>query len=189
MALALASELAEWLGAETPTGAEATRAELCLEAASDKVESICGQRFTLVTEARTVSPPMLHRELLTDPFQSLTLVETRPAVSVAFEELAATGYETHRTRTDRPYNRLLRTDGGYWPSGPDVVRLTGTWGQTTPEGVKLAVIMAAANLFQSNQSPTGALADYDGTTIPSIFGYDQRILQLLDSYKSGKWFF
>lgn len=186
-ALASVAEMAEWLGQATPTGAEATRATLCLEAATDKVESLCGRRFSQTTEARTFSPALVNRELLVDDFQSLTLVETRYMPSLDYDVLAAGSYERHRPRSDWPYNRLLRTDYLYWPSGADSVRLTGTWGWDTPppDTIKLAVIMGGAGLFQSNLSPGGALADYDGSDIPTIFGYDQRMLQMLDVYRNS----
>lgn len=187
MALATVEEVAEWLGQATPTGAEATRLTLCIETASDKIESLTARQFRQSTDTRTFSPALVNRELLLPDFQTLTLVEVRYRVSGEYEEVAVGSYERHRPAPDRPYDRLLRTDGYYWPSGNDSVRINGTWGWSDPppEPIHLSAIMASAALFQANKTPGGDTTTADGADLPSLLGYDQRILQSLDVYRNS----
>lgn len=191
--LAAVSDVSEWLGTPAPTGEEANRAQLCLDAAADKVESLCGRQFRSVTEPRIFDVPLSQTELLVDDYQTITQVETRNHITSDYIALDTAGYESWRSRTDRPYQVIRRTDGYSWPSGDSAVRVTGTWGWPVDQGgnvqvpplVKLATIMAAAALFQSNKSPGGDAIGYDGTDLPTLLGYDQRVLQALDTVKSS----
>lgn len=201
MSLATAAEVAEWLQVPVPADQELNRMNLCISSSVEKVEHLAGRRFSNITESRVFDTTMLKLELLVDDFQSISRIDTRLSPSDDYEELASTGYESRRGRNDRPYTSLVKTDGYYWPVGSGAAKITGEWGWPATPGatadangvkatdapplVKLATIMAAAGMFQSNKNPTGQAVAYDNTDLPSLLGYDVRILAHLDAYKSS----
>ena len=197
MALATVAEVAEWLGQPAPSGQEETRMILCLESASQKVESICGRRFESITETRTFDTSTLDSELLVDDFQNVTAVEERQYRQDDYVPIDSGDYESFRTRSDRPFGILRRIDHRYWAVGDGAVRVTAQWGwgqdnqgnSIIPDSVKLAAIMESAARYQSNKNPGGDGTGFEGDVVPSVLAYDPRVLQLLDPFKSsGKMF-
>ena len=134
-----------------------------LASASRSIDTACGRRFWLDTEAsartynpsgRTVCGEDGERLLIDDAGVAPTLVETGAAGSWT----ALTGYETgpdNALARSRPIVSLLHGTAS-WGRGPTRVRITAQWGwPSVPDEISQATVIQASRLFKRKDSPEG----------------------------------
>lgn len=72
-----------------------------------------------------------------------------------------------------------------WPTAPDMVRISGVWGNPVPEPVRVACRIQVARLMSRPQSPLGLAGGFGEFGAMRVFGagWDQDALARLDPYQ------
>lgn len=174
---------------------------LAVEAASGAIDEITGRYFWRGTDTRTYVPQSIYRQEFDDiaTTTGLTLMADRDGDGT-YEETWTLGTDFQLEVSPGAYNQGAK--GEQWPwtamniigpkfipvvwpwSHQDRLQLTAVFGwPAVPRNVKMATLIAAADLFRRKDAPFG-VAGFDGFAIR--LQQNPIILQLLKRYITGQ---
>lgn len=186
-------DLARYLRISATTPDEEQRLDDAVNAASRSIDAHCGRIFydTGTASARTYRP-LSDRYVLVDDFHTTT------GLTVATDEADDGSYSTTWSSTDYlaepvsqimlgvawPYWRIAAVGTRtyptthWWPS----VRVTARWGwSATPEPVRQATLMLAAELYRLADAPFG-VAGFGDIAVVRLRG-NPKVAELLRPYR------
>jgi hypothetical protein len=173
-----------------PTGTILTDVEIAENAllAQEMIESICGQKFTLLTEARDFSGQGEQILNVRTPIQSVTEVRILGCPPGTGDQvLEITDLRIGRSQTVLALGNVVpkryRVGGYLWPGGCSYfpygfqnIRVTGTWGAFTevPREIKRALGLLVRHIA-SCDDPVGSPAEaYDSENVAGDRSYTIR---------------
>jgi len=174
---------------------------LAVQAASRKIDQICGRYFWRGTDTRTYVPESLWRQS-TDDLVSVTTLKVDQDGDGVYEQTWTSGTDYALEVAPGRYN--VSAKGEAWPytgfiavnSGKllpfiypwrhlDAIQITGVFGwPAVPLAVKHAALIAAADLFKMKDAPFGVAGSADLGFMR--VGNNPEIFALLDRYVSGQ---
>jgi Phage gp6-like head-tail connector protein len=174
---------------------------LAVQAASRKIDQLCGRYFWRGTDTRTYIPESMFRQTIDDLVSVTTLKIDRDGDGVYEEtwssatdyalEVAPGRYNTASKGEPWPYTGIQVINSGryfpyVWPwRHLDAIQVTGVFGwPAVPPAVKHATLIAAADLFKLKDAPFG-VAGVSDLGLMRV-GNNPEIFTLLDRYMRGQ---